>query len=108
MQEIQALEGPDGREFHFFSLGDENYLARINFISGSKTTPVSALQSQIYRWDGKQFALAESFDTFGGTSAGTFSVDGRDYLAVSNSLSTDIRFRVDSIIYQLSTGHAEQ
>ena len=44
--------------------------------------------------------LAGQFPTFGGTDASFFTVDGQRYLAVSNSLTADVRFRQDTIIYR--------
>jgi hypothetical protein len=46
--------------------------------------------------------LEEEFPTSGGTDAATFSVDGKIYLAVSNSLTPEVRFRTDSIIYRFA------
>ena len=37
----------------------------------------------------------------GGTDAAVFAADGQVYLAVSNSLTPDIRFREDTVIYRL-------
>jgi hypothetical protein len=57
--------------------------------------------SQIYRWENGGFAEVGEFPTFGGTDATAFDADGKRFLAVSNSLTPDVRFRQDSIIYQL-------
>jgi len=42
------------------------------------------------------------FATFGGTGAAAFEADGKLFLAVSNSLTAEVRFRQDTIIYQLT------
>lgn len=101
VEKFQAFEGAGGREFHFFEADDERYLVRINFISGERTAPVTALQSQVYRWDGTGFAEAQSLPTFGGTDADSFTDGSGEYVVVSNSLSEDIRFRVDSVVYRV-------
>ena len=44
----------------------------------------------------------DEFDTFGATDVTAFNADGQCYVAVSNSLSRDIRFREDSIIYRFA------
>jgi hypothetical protein len=44
--------------------------------------------------------LIEEFATFGGTEASAFEQDGGLFLAVSNSLTPEVRFRQDSIIYR--------
>jgi hypothetical protein len=46
--------------------------------------------------------LVEEFPTFGGTEASAFEQDGACFLAVSNSLSPDVRFRQDSVVYRFN------
>lgn len=58
--------------------------------------------SCLYEWKQEGLVLVEEFPTSGGTDAAVFSGDGQIYLAVSNSLSRDIRFREDTVIYQLN------
>mgnify|MGYP002877105216 FL=1 len=41
-----------------------------------------------------------AYPTSGGTEAAPFQVGRHAYVAVANSLSADIRFRTDSIIYR--------
>ena len=47
----------------------------------------------------KRLLLVEEFATAGGTDAAVFRADGKQFLAVSNSLTPDVRFRTDTIIY---------
>lgn len=100
--EYQALDGPGGRAFHFLPADSYPYLVRVNFITGDRTKPETALRSTLYRWNGMAFEPAQSFDTFGGTDAGSFEAGGERYLVVSNSLAPDLRFRVDSLVYRLA------
>ena len=39
---------------------------------------------------------------FGATEAAAFEADGQWYLAVANSLSRQLRFRDDTVIYRLN------
>ncbi len=95
----QEFEGVGGRRFRFVDAADGLHLVRVNFIAGTREHPVAALDSQIYRWDGAGFVVGGSFPTSGGTDAAFFSVGDDAYLAVSNSLTADIRFGADSVVY---------
>lgn len=78
------------------------YLVRICFIEGTPAAPKTDLTSQVFRWQDGRFELAEEFPTFGGTDASAFTADGELYLAVANSLTPEVRFRQDSVIYQVA------
>lgn len=99
----QRLGGPGGREFELFETARGLHLVRICFIEGAPTQPKTDLKSQVYRWDDGQFTLVQEFATFGGTDAATFRADGELFLAVSNSLTADVRFRQDSAVYRIAT-----
>jgi hypothetical protein len=88
----QVLHGPGGREFAVFG----GYLIRVNFITGPRENPVTRQESQIYEWDGEVLVDVAHFPTSGGTAV---SVIG-DLVAVSNSLTEDVRFRTDTVIYR--------
>lgn len=100
--QAQVLGGPSGREFELIPGDDALYLVRICFILGTPQNPTTDLMSQIYRWRDGQFVLAGEFATNGGTDANVFEADGRRYLAVSNSLTPEPRFRQDAIVYRLN------
>lgn len=97
---FQTFDGTGGRRFRFFEAESGLHLIRINFIRGKKDHPDTQLDSRIYTWRGEGFAPAASFVTDGGTDALHFSQGGQDFIAVSNSLSKEIRFRTDSIVYR--------
>ena len=99
----QSLGGPGAREFAVVQTARALYLVQINFIHGTPAAPKTDLESCIYEWKHGQLAVVEEFPTSGGTDAAVFAADGRFYLAVSNSLSRDIRFREDTVIYRLQT-----
>ncbi len=96
----QSLEGKGARNFQALSHGGARYLFRTNYITGTPTAPTAALDSQLYRFEGGRLALAATYPTSGGTEAAPFLVDRTAYLAVANSLSADIRFRTDTVIYR--------
>jgi hypothetical protein len=98
-QAHQKLSGPSGREFCIVRTEAHFYLVQVNFIEGEPSAPKPDLQSRIYRWEGDQLVLVEKFATAGGTDAAVFHADGKLFLAVSNSLTPDVRFRTDTIVY---------
>ncbi len=96
------LGGPGGREFELIRTARDLYLIRVRFIEGTPAAPKTDLISELYRWTGDGFAVIETFPTFGGTDAAAFEADGARYVAISSSLTPDIRFRQDMAIYRLS------
>ena len=96
----QSLGGPGTREFALTRTERGLYLVQINFIEGTQAAPKTDLTSRIYRWQDGRLTVVEEFPTSGGTDAAVFTADGRSYLAVANSLSRDIRFREDTVIYR--------
>lgn len=98
----QELSGPGGREFCVVRTGTKLFLVQINFIEGAPSAPRTALKSRLYQWEDGRMKLVEEFATFGGTEASAFEADGGLFLAVSNSLTPEVRFRQDSIIYRFN------
>jgi hypothetical protein len=98
----QKLSGPGGREFCLVKSGGKLFLVQINFITGEPSDPQTAQKSRIYQWVDGQMMLVEEFATFGGTEATPFEEGGTMFLAVSNSLTPEVRFRQDSIIYRFN------
>jgi len=97
--EVQRLEGKAGRSVSTFDYNDAIYLLRTNFISGPREAPITVQESVLYRWSRERFDEVETYQTFGGTQSTPFLADGKTYIAVSNSLNAEVRFRTDSIIY---------
>ena len=98
----QTLSGPGGREFCVVRTDSNLYLLQINFIEGEPSAPRTNLNSRVFKWTDGKLVLVEEFATAGGTDAAVFSVDGTQFVAVSNSLSVDVRFRTDTIIYRFN------
>jgi hypothetical protein len=95
--EHDVLDGLGAREFavHF------PYVVRVNFILGTPAAPTTALASQLYRWQHGKLVLVEEFPTCGGTDVAVLADADGPLVAVSNSLSADVRFRADTVIYRL-------
>lgn len=102
----QSLGGAGGREYELIDSPHGLFLVRICFIEGTPADPKTDLVSQIFKWVDGKFEIVELFPTFGGTDASYFRADGKDYLAVANSLTPDVRFRQDMVIYELQLDRA--
>jgi hypothetical protein len=98
----EALSGPGGREFEWFEAAGIGYLVQVNFLHGSREAPQTALQSAVLEFRNGKFVTVETFPTLGGTDAAAFQADDGMYLVVANSLSADVRFRVDSHVYRIA------
>ncbi|MBI2771970.1 MAG: hypothetical protein HYX47_20290 [Burkholderiales bacterium] len=98
----QTLEGTGGRELAQVRTAKGLYVVRVNFIRGTPPTPTVDLNSQLYRFDGGQLTLVQEFPTFGGTGAAAFSAGGQTYVAVSNNMNPELRFRQDSVVYRFN------
>jgi len=100
----QTLSGPGGREFEWLpgSTADaEGRLVQVNFIHGTREAPRPSLRSFIHAWRADRLEVVDSFATSGGTDAAAFTIGGKRYLAVSNSLGADVRFRADTLVYEI-------
>jgi hypothetical protein len=99
---VSNLEGLGARELRIVEQDGRIYLIRINFITGTPADPMPSLISQLYRWQDDRFVAIAEFPTSGGTDAEVVSLDGGIEFAVSNSLSADLRFAAETVVYQLS------
>jgi EPTP domain len=99
----QVLESTGGREFALLRNGNGLYLIRINFITGTRENPNTALNSQIYRWEDGRFGVVSEFPTFGGTDVAVYAEGDETRVAVSNSLTADVHFSTDTIIYTFTS-----
>lgn len=93
-------EGVGGRNFHLLQHQNNTYLFRTNFITGTKDAPITEMKSQIYQWKEKKFTVAQEYTTLGGTESSPFQVNDQIYVAVSNSLSKEVRFSTPTNIYR--------
>jgi EPTP domain len=99
----QVLDAPAAREWCVVSRGADLYVIRVNFIAGTPQAPVTALESQVYRWQDGQLVTAEEFGTTGGTDVTAWDDPQHGTLvAVSNSLTADVRFAASTAIYRFT------
>ncbi len=99
--EHQVLPGLGARELKVLERDERLLLVRVNFILGTPRDPRPVLDSQLYEWRDGAFAEVEGFPTCGGTDAAVIEEDGALKLVVSNSLSPEIRFANDTVVYGL-------
>ena len=97
----QKLSGPGAREFASLVVDGEPLLVQANFLTGAPKEPKTDLDSVIYRWRNGRFDVAQRFPTLGATDVAVFKWQEHAYLAVSESLSADVRFRTDSHVHRL-------
>jgi hypothetical protein len=95
----QTLYGGGGREFEVIEIGGDIYVIRVNFITGGRDSPKTDLSSQVYYFDGDQLVVIQEFPTSGGTDATAFFEGDNRMVAVSNSLTSDIHFKTESVLY---------
>ncbi|WP_405059430.1 hypothetical protein OG474_42815 [Kribbella sp. NBC_01505] len=95
-----TLDGLGARELRIVEQNGHVYLIRVNFILGTPADPQPSLTSQLYEWQ-DAFQLVNEFPTCGGTDAEVLSLDDGIEFAVSNSLTPEIRFANETVIYRL-------
>jgi hypothetical protein len=97
----QTLKGLGGRNFLHFKSGDKDYLLKVVFITGTRQNPQSQQESPIYLFEKGQFKEVSSIKTSGAVRASLFESNGNEYIALANSLSKEIRFAEQSVIYRI-------
>jgi hypothetical protein len=103
---MQELDGPGARELLAVEHGGRLYVFRINFITGTPAAPNPVLRSQIYEWRDGELVVVAEFPTSGGTDVAVVPANGNPgelRFVVSNSLSAQVRFATDTVLYSLST-----
>ena len=98
----QRLSGAGGREFATLEQGGDRLLLQVDFLTGSREQPRTDLYGHVYRWDGSSMQEIGTFPTSGATDIAILMMVGGPLVAVSESLSPEIRFRQDSNIYRLT------
>ena len=98
----QTLAGPGGREFAVVETDRGLYVVRVNFVLGTPADPTTAMRSQLYQWRGDSLVVVEDFPTTGGTDAAVIRDDDGLVVAVSNSLSADVRFAARTALYRFT------
>jgi hypothetical protein len=103
---VQTLDGLGARELAVVRCGDQLLVVRVNFILGTPADPDPALDSQVYVWSAGGLEVAARFPTSGGTDVAVVQNGDDVQLVVSNSLSPQVRFATDTVLYSLSSSPA--
>ncbi len=99
---VQTLDGLGGRNFLHFNHKNKDYLLKVVFITGTRENPKTQQKSPIYLISDGKFEKVSEIQTSGAVAASKFSSEGKNYIAVANSLSEEVRFAAKSDLYQLS------
>jgi hypothetical protein len=103
---VQTLDGLGAREFAVVRCGGQLVVVRVNFILGTPADPHPALDSQVYVWSAGGLEEAARFPTSGGTDVAVVGNGDDVQLVVSNSLSPQVRFATDTVLYSLTSSAA--
>jgi hypothetical protein len=98
--EHSTLDGLGSREVAVLRGMHGLYVVRVNFILGTPSAPTTALTSQLYEWHDDGLVVVDEFPTFGGTDVAAYSDEQGTLVAVSNSLSDDLHFAADTVVYR--------
>ncbi len=83
---------------------DRTYVVRVNFIEGTPADPQPVLTSQVYEFADGELAIVAEFPTSGGTDVGVVAAGADEtQFIVTNSLSPDVRFATDTVVYALTS-----
>jgi hypothetical protein len=99
---VQTLDGLGAREVAVLHREDALIVVRVNFIIGTSADPRPTIESQIYVWNSGALEVATRFPTSGGTDVAVLDAGDDVELVVSNSLSPQVRFATDTVLYSLS------
>jgi hypothetical protein len=98
---VQVLDGLGARELAVLRLGGALLVIRVNFIVGTPQDPNPMLDSHVYAWNSGRLEIVARFPTSGGTDAALIDAGDEVQLVISNSLSPELRFATDTILYSL-------
>jgi hypothetical protein len=98
---VQELDGPGARELLVVKHDGRLFVIRVNFITGTPVAPDPVLLSQIYEWRDGGLVVVTEFPTSGGTDVAVVPSEGDLRFVVSNSLSAQVRFATDTVLYSV-------
>ncbi|EPD57770.1 hypothetical protein ACGFY0_34300 [Streptomyces chartreusis] len=98
----QDLEGTGARELAVVRTTDGLYVIRVNFIQGTPDNPVSALMSQVYRWEHRRLTVVQEFPTSGGTDLAVLDSPDGPLVVQTNALAANLRFATHTVVYRFS------
>lgn len=95
-EEFQSIPTKGARDWRFFTIGNDSFLAVANNFNGQ--TP--NIDSKIYRWDGTKFVEFQAIPTNWATQWEFFTIADDSFLAVANNNMGGGVFDIDSKIYR--------
>jgi hypothetical protein len=113
----QRLGGPGAREFAVVEGRTGLHVVRVDFVLGTPADPTTALTSVVYRWQDGRLVVADTFPTTGATDVTVVPGDQGDdgpgddgpggdgpgaVVAVSHSMTADVRFAAETVLYRFS------
>ncbi|MFE9628337.1 hypothetical protein [Streptomyces sp. NPDC006527] len=99
----QTLHGLGAREFAIVPAADGTlYVVRVNFVLGTPADPTADLDSEIYQWRDGQLVQTETFPTTGATDVAVIHDEEGLLIAVSHSLTADVRFAARTVLYRFT------
>lgn len=101
-EQVQELSGPGGREFAQFEIEGVPHLLQVDFLTGTREDPTTHQRAHFYRWGGGQLVELEAFETDGATGVCVMEVGALRLVAVSESLTPELKFRKDSHVYVIA------
>ncbi len=102
---VQELGGLGARELAVIPHDGRLFVVRVNFILGTPAAPRPSMTSVLYEWVAGALAAVGEFPTVGGTDVTVVAREpGETQFAVSNSLSAELRFASETVVYALTTG----
>jgi hypothetical protein len=93
------------------------HVVRVDFVLGTPADPTTALTSVVYRWQDGRLVVADTFPTTGATDVTVVPGDQGDdgpgdddpgddnpgaVVAVSHSMTADVRFAAETVLYRFS------
>ena len=102
--EVQTLAGLGARELRVLRQAGRTYVVRVNFIEGTPADPQPVLTSQVYEFSDGELDVVAEFPTSGGTDVGVVAAGADEtQFIVTNSLSPDVRFATDTVVYAMTS-----
>ncbi len=98
---VQELAGLGARELAVIERGDRLFVVRVNFVLGTPAAPTTSMESLIYEFVEGGLRSVAAFPTTGGTDAAVTRHGPDLRLVISNSLSADVRFACDTVVYSV-------
>jgi EPTP domain len=98
---VQQLEGEGARRLAILEADDVLLVVRINFITGTPAEPQPVLDSELYSFDEGRLHPVARFPTTGGTDVAPMLAGDEIQIVVSNSLSPELRFAADTVVYSV-------